>query len=59
MSQRAYSVNWISVQSRWHCPFKEGIYDNDVEKAHTNPSEGGGEDACLEGGAYNLFVLLI
>lgn len=45
ISHWAYHVNWISVvfqQSSWHCPFKGGIYDNDVEKAHINPSESGG-----------------
>lgn len=38
--------------------FKEGVYDNDVEKARTNPSESEGGDGRVEGG-YNLFVLLI
>lgn len=52
ISHWAHPVNWISVvlqQSSWHCPFKEGIYDNDVEKAHTNPSESGGGDGGLKG----------
>lgn len=52
LSRKAYPVNWISVvfqQSSWHCPLKERIYDNDVEKAHTNPSEsevGDGRAIC-------------